>query len=82
MKDCTTCQWDEGVVLQYSEAFSVCQKGLVRTYDYERKRKDIQNCHAWEGKDLCQCDRFGDVKKTGTFQVFKFTCRKCGRVIE
>ena len=69
--NCTTCKWDIFKCIH-------CKQGLFRLHEI------IENCHAWQEKERCECLKFietnfisGDLNL-----IFKLVCRKCGRVIE
>lgn len=54
MKNCTNCKWDR-LNPQGHERMIQCGQGHDRLID-----KVIENCHAWEEKKECWCEKEGE----------------------
>ncbi len=86
MKDCTTCKWDH----EYNQiSDNLCKQGHIRhTLSSMGNITPIENCHAWQEKERCECYRADEYLDNwvrdpiNKICTLKFICKKCGRIIE
>lgn len=74
MKNCTNCKYDNNG--------GQCQQGHIRwNMDHHWI---VENCHAWQEKEKCECYKFFDTNfvSGNLYLVFNLKCKKCGRIIE